>query len=128
MGTSLKMRTSSLSIWNPVPSPWLMLDPTLMDLNSSSAPSRLRGWITSMLSSERLLVAWMLSRRWNLRAHSLGRPRGQREGGGDRGSRRGGVHNREGAAGAAEQAQDQRLLRPQGEECRNAAQDRRVQP
>src|SRR5690606_8137808 len=45
---------------------WLMLVPTLMDLNSLSLLLPARGWMENMSFLERSLREWTLSKRWKL--------------------------------------------------------------
>merc|ERR1712203_718043 len=65
MVTSLRMRISNLGTLDPESCLWPTPDPTPTGHNFLFALLKHLGWMENMLFSDKLLKAWMLSRRLN---------------------------------------------------------------
>merc|ERR1711862_925827 len=65
METNSMMKTSTSDILDLEFYPWLMLDQTPTDPNSSSVPLQLHGYTENTPFSVKLLEVWTLSKRWN---------------------------------------------------------------
>lgn len=74
MDECFQMRTSRWSTLDQVFCLWPMLDPTPMDLSSSSALLKQNGWMASMLSLAAWRRDWTWSRKWSLSVHGSGDP------------------------------------------------------